>query len=98
MKIYPTKEYNNYGENNPKLKPCRTVGWALENRLYFYNGYNHDKESAAIMSNIESARINCIPEGKSISERDEKFILKTRTKLGINGNQLARKDSGRQIS
>ena len=92
--FYPTKEYNNYGENNPKLKPCRTVGWALENRLYFYNkAHNHDKESAAIMSNIESARINCIPEGKSIRyERDEKAYFKDEElKLGINWKSISEK-------
>ena len=35
--FYPKKEYSNPGEIDPKLKPCRTVGWAFENGLSYYN-------------------------------------------------------------
>jgi DNA (cytosine-5)-methyltransferase 1 len=75
--IYPDKKFANFGEENKKLKPVRTVGWAFENLMKFRNKiYNHDIEGAFIKSNLEQARINAVPEGKSIRyERDEKAYL-----------------------
>ncbi len=92
--FYPKKEYSNPGEIDPKLKPCRTVGWAFENGLSYYNkSYNHDLESAAIMSNLESARIQCIPEGKSIRyKRDEDAYFKDdELKLDVNWETISEK-------
>ncbi len=74
---YPKKKYNNKDNINPKLKKCRTVGWAFENLLSFRGKeYNHDIETAQIRKNIEKARIDHVPEGRFIRyERDEKEFL-----------------------
>ena len=92
--FYPKKEYANPGELDPKLKPCRTVGWAFENGISYYNkSHNHDLESAAITSNLESARIQCIPEGKSIRyKRDEDAYFKDdELKLDVNWDTISEK-------
>jgi DNA (cytosine-5)-methyltransferase 1 len=91
---YPDKEFANHNEVNLKFKPCRTVGWAFDNKLEFYNKkHNHDVEGASIKSNIESARIQCIPEGKSIRyERDElAYLIEDDLKLGVNWKEMSEK-------
>ena len=75
--FYPEKKFANYGEENKKLKPVRTVDWAFKNLMeYRKKIHNHDIDGAFIKSNIEQARINAVPEGKAIRyERDEKAYL-----------------------
>jgi DNA (cytosine-5)-methyltransferase 1 len=75
--FYPEKKFANYGEENKKLKPVRTVDWAFKNLMkYRKKIHNHDIDGAFIKRNIEQARINAVPEGKNIRyERDEKAYL-----------------------
>ena len=74
---FPKKEFANLNEKIKGLKKVRTVGWAFENLISFRNKiHNHDLESAFIKNNLEKARINLVPEGKSIRyEKDEKEYL-----------------------
>ncbi len=91
--IYPDKKYANLGEKNKKLRPVRTVGWAFANLMQYRNKtYNHDIEGAFIKSNLEKARINAVPEGKSIRyERDEKAYLPRELWFDHNWNEMSEK-------
>ena len=91
--IYPDKKFANLGEKNKKLRPVRTVGWAFGNLMQYRNKtYNHDIEGAFIKSNLEKARINAVPEGKSIRyERDEKAYLPRELWFDHNWNEMSEK-------
>lgn len=91
--IYPKKNYNNIDENNPKLKKCRTVGWAFKNLLKTKQKiFNHNLELARIKSNLEAARIACVPEGKFIRyEKDEKKYLPKRLWFDHDWNKIGEK-------
>ena len=91
--LYPDKKYNNKDNINPKLKKCRTVGWAFENLLSFRDKeYNHDIETANIKKNIEKARIDHVPEGRSIRyERDEKEYLPEELWFDHNWSEISEK-------
>ena len=91
---YPAKEFANHNEVNSKLKPSRTVGWAFDNNLEFYNKkHNHDVEGAGIKNNMENSIINCVPEGKSIRyERDElAYLSEPGLELGVNWDEMSEK-------
>lgn len=76
----------------PKMIPnIVTVGQAFKN-LKASNGkyLNHDIDAAKIKSELENARIACIPEGKGVRyEIDEKTYFKTKKlKLNVNWKEL----------
>ena len=91
--IYPKKIFNDIDENNPKLQKCRTVGWAFKNLMKHKNKiFNHNLELAKIRSNIETARISHVPEGKFIRyEKDEKKYLPKKLWFNHDWNKIGEK-------
>ena len=91
--IYPKKQFNDVGENNQKLDKCRTVGWAFKNLMKNKNKIlNHNLELAKIKSNLETARISYVPEGKFIRyERDEKQYLPKKLWFDHDWNEIGEK-------
>ena len=91
--IYPKKTYNDIDENNSKLKKCRTAGWAFKNLIINKNKtLNHNLEIAKIKSNLETARISYVPEGKFIRyERDEKNYLPKKLWFDHDWNEIGEK-------
>jgi len=91
--IYPKKQFNDVGENNQKLDTCRTVGWAFKNLMKNKNKIlNHNLELAKIKSNLETARISYVPEGKFIRyERDEKQYLPKKLWFDHDWNEIGEK-------
>ena len=91
--IYPKKQFNDVGENNQKLDKCRTVDWAFKNLMKNKNKtLNHNLELAKIKSNLETARISYVPEGKFIRyERDEKQYLPKKLWFDHDWNEIGEK-------
>lgn len=90
---YPVKEFSNLGQEMKGLKKVRTVGWAFDNLITYRNkAHNHDFESAFIRNNLEQARIDQVPEGKSIRyEKDEKNYLPKELWFEHDWNQISEK-------
>lgn len=91
--LYPKKEFSDFGQKQKGLKDARTVGWAFENLMsYRKKVSNHDLEATFIKNNLEQARIDCVPEGKSIRyEKDEKEYLPKELWFGHDWNSMSEK-------